>query len=157
MSPYRYRVKTPKSGRNLSPLDIIGAADEDLRRKFMEWLEGLSTDDRTMVMDRLHELDSYEEFVGFMELSPEMRIQMMPLLENRHARHSIKRYLGIVGEIAKSGLKTLSKHLSHGWAAFKEWDAGFAPKVEEAKRALKEPRSKSKRKVKWTWRMFLPL
>jgi len=97
--------------------------------------------------DRLHELDSYEEFVGFMELSPEMRIQMMPLLENRHARHSIKRYLGIIGAYTKAGLTELKKHLKNGWTVYKAWDAGYAPKVEEAKRRLAEPRSKSKRKV----------
>lgn len=142
-----------------SPLEVVGAMDEEQRRKFTEWLEGLSADERNRVMDDLHELDSMEEFIGFMALDPAVRIEMLPLLENRNAKHAVKRFLGKAGTCVQLGLSEVLKALKAGWKAYREWDDGFAPKVTEAKRTFNVPRAerKPKKKVKWSLKKMFGL
>jgi hypothetical protein len=149
------KPKAAKPGQKLSPLDVIGSADPELRKRFMDWLQNLEDEKRIRAMEALHELDSIEEFVGFMELPPEMRFAMIPLLENRHGKHTIKRWLGLIGSAISAGFKDLAREL-------KEWDDGFAAQAAQARAARTVPveqrikEKQKKRHVKWNFRMFLP-
>ncbi len=145
----------PAKKANPSPFDVIGGMSPEQQKQFHDWIEGLTAEQRKRAVDALHELDSAEEFVGFMSMDPAMRLEMLSLLENRNARFAVRRFLGIVGGLAKNGLDRAVAILKAGWSKYLEFDRGLQPLVDEQLRRCKEPR-KPRGWFHWL-RMFLPV
>ena len=61
--------KPAKQG-NLSAFDILGVMDPEELKKFNQWLRKLDAEERRRVVECLHELDSRDEFTGFMAMDP---------------------------------------------------------------------------------------
>lgn len=121
-------ASAPKSRKNLSPLEVVGSIkDEELKKSFKDWLNGLTKQKRIRALDALRELDSVEEFYGFMAMEPAIRMEMLPLLENRNATHAVQKYLGIMGSFIKNGWHLAADHYS-------KWNDSLAPEVERLMR-----------------------
>lgn len=101
--------------RPRSALDVIGMLDDEQRAEFDEWLQALEPDDLRSAMAGLSELDSVEEAVGFLSLDPELRLEMLPLLENRSLSSSVKEGLRFLGDSAKTGFNGASQALNGAW------------------------------------------
>ncbi len=145
----------PAKKANPSPFDVIGGMSPEQQKQFHDWIEGLAPEQRKRAIDALHELDSAEEFTGFMAMDPQIRLEMLALLENRNARFAVRRFLGIVGGLVKSGFDRAVAALKAGWSKYLEFDRGLQPLVDEQLRRFKEP---PKKRSWFHWlRMFLPV
>ncbi len=144
--------KKPQKQGNLSPFDIIGAMGPEELAKFNEWLRTMDVEGRRRVVECLHELDSREEFVGFMAMDPQIRLEMLPLLENRNAKFALKDYLGAVGGALSGGFHHGVEALRKIWSAYQAYNSSLQPRVDEEWERFKRPRAKPA----W-WKMFLPV
>jgi len=143
--------------KNPSALDIIGGMSSQDRAAFMAWLKTLTREQRGLAIEGLRWLDSDEEFVGFMAMEPQMRLEMLPLLqeriiEGRKVRDAVKKFLGLVGALVKAGFGKAADAAKLCWRKYWEFDAGLAAAVEAEIKRFKTPRPKPK----WL-RMFLPI
>lgn len=145
-------AKKPEKRGNLSPFDILGAMDPEELKKFNRWLKKLSAEDRCRVVEDLHELDSHDEFVGFMAMDPKIRLEMLPLLENRNAKFALKDYLSAIGAAVRGGFDKGVEALKLVWTKYQAFNSSLQPLVDEQWEQLKKPR----RKPSW-WKMFLPV
>jgi hypothetical protein len=138
--------------KNPSPFDVVGVMDEAGRRSFNDWLKGLTEEQRKRACDALHELDSADEFAGFMAMDSDIRLELLSLLENRNARHAVKKYLGIAGSLVKNGFDKAVVKAKELWGQYKRFNESLQPLVDEQLRQFKSPRPKPR----W-WKMFLPV
>jgi len=144
--------KKPQKQGNLSPFDIIGAMGAEEQQKFNEWLRSLTAEERRRTVECLHELDSRDEFTGFMAMDPQIRMEMLPLLENRNAKYVLKDYLAAVGAAVRGGFKHGVAALKTLWSKYQDLNGSLQSQVDEQWERFKKPRSKPA----W-WKMFLPV
>jgi hypothetical protein len=148
------------AGRKFSPLDIVGGADPKQRRAFLRWLKSLSEEERVKAMEALQELDSHEEFVGFMSLPPNMRMSMIGLLENRHGKFALKRWLSLLGAAVNAGFTNLANSIKASYEAFLDWDKQFEARAQAVRAAREVPvkqrieANRRARHVPWSPKMF---
>lgn len=94
-----------------SAADVIGMLEPNQRTEFNRWLSGLSVIDRQSALVGFAELDSVEEAIGFLALDPAVRLEMLPLLENRTVASQLKGAFKILSESAvKAG-----QWIGNGW------------------------------------------
>jgi len=121
-----------------SAFDVLGMLNDEQKKEFDEWLRALEPDDLRSAMAGLAELDSIEEAVGFLALDPELRLEMLPLLENRSLSSSVKEGLRFLGDAAKTGYDGASQALNGVWqyATTKaaQFDATLAPTADSFER-----------------------
>lgn len=148
------KAEAPKSEKkSRSPMEVIGGSgDPDLQAKFNAWFKGLSVAERTRVLGLLKHLDSIEEFKGLMALDPEIRDEMLTLLENTNTSFTVSRFLGLVAGTVKSGATNVATLARRAWEDYKKFDASLGPTVDKLKADLKKPL----RRRPW-WHMFLPV
>jgi len=148
------KAEAPKAEKkSRSPMEVIGGSDDpELKKAFNEWFKSLSGDERKRVMELLKHLDSIEEFKGLMALDPEIRDEMLTLLENTNTSFTVSRFLGLVGDVAKSGARNVAEVAKKAWEGYKKFDASLAPMVEKLEKNLTKPL----RRRPW-WHMFLPI
>ncbi|MFA6604043.1 MAG: hypothetical protein WCT10_04380 [Patescibacteria group bacterium] len=143
----------PKKLRpNASPFDILGTLSPERLKEFTSWIDTLTVGERKRAVDALHELDSEEEFIGFMAMDPQVRLELLPLLENRNARHLIGKFFAFVGALVKSGCPKAAGIVKAGWRKYTEFDQSLEPLVAAQLQRIKTPRPQPK----W-WKMFLPI
>ncbi len=145
-------AKKPQKQGPQSPFDILGAMKPEELQMFNEWLRTMSPEERRRVVECLHELDSREEFIGFMAMDPQIRLEMLPLLENRNAKFALKDYLGALGSAVRDGFHHGVEALKKIWSKYQEFNSSLQPRVDEQLARFKQPRSKPA----W-WKMFLPV
>lgn len=148
------KAEAPKAEKkSRSPMEVIGGSgDPDLQAKFNAWYKGLSAAERTRVLGLLKHLDSIEEFKGLMALDPEIRDEMLTLLENTNTSFTVSRFLGLVAGTVKSGATNVAALARKAWEDYKKFDESLGPTVEKLKSDLKKPL----RRRPW-WHMFLPI
>lgn len=148
------KAEAPKAEKKArSPMEVIGGSDDpELKKAFNDWFKSLSGDERKRVMELLKHLDSIEEFKGLMALDPEIRDEMLTLLENTNASFTVSKFLGLVGAALKSGAQNLAVVAKKAWEDYKEFDKSLEPLVQELKANLKKP---ARRRP--FWHMFLPI
>lgn len=148
------KAEAPKAEKkSRSPMEVIGGSDDpELKKAFNEWFKSLSGDERKRVMELLKHLDSIEEFKGLMTLDPEIRDEMLTLLENTNTSFTVSRFLHLVGDAAKNGSHKLAEAARHAWEAYKKFDKSLEPTVQKLEANLKKPL----RRRPW-WHMFLPV
>ena len=136
----------PKSAKKTgSPLEILGSIkDEGLRNQFRDWLTGLPAEDRARAFHALQELDSEAEFHGLMAMDPAIRLEILPLLENRNASHAVRKYLGIAGAFLKNGWDTAADH-------YKKWNDSLSPEIERQRKRYHDDQGNLKPYVAPTW------
>jgi len=145
-------AQKPAKQGNLSAFDILGVMDTAELKKFNQWLRKLGTEERRRVVECLHELDSRDEFTGFMAMDPQIRLEMLPLLENRNAKYALKDYLAAVGNAFRFGFDKGVEALKKVWSKYQDFNGSLQPQVDEQWERFKKPRPKSP----W-WKMFLPV
>jgi hypothetical protein len=148
------KAESPKAEKKArSPMEVIGGSgDPDLQAKFNAWFKGLNAAERTRVLGLLKHLDSIEEFKGLMALDPEIRDEMLTLLENTNASFTVSRFLGLAAGVLKSGATDVAALARKAWTDIKKFDESLAPTVEKLEKDLKKPL----RRRPW-WHMFLPI
>lgn len=149
------KAEAPKAEKKAarSPMEVIGGSDDpELKKAFNEWFKGLSGDERKRVMELLKHLDSIDEFKGLMALDPEIRDEMLTLLENTNASFTVSRFLGLVGVAVKHGAHNVAEAAKKAWESYKEFDKSLEPTVQRLKKNLEKP----SRRRPW-WHMFLPI
>lgn len=119
--------------RPRSALDAVGMVDGTVRQELNGWLGGLTAAQRQHAVAGLNELDSAEELEGFMSLDESLRLEMLPLLENRGLATSTKQALRFLGQSARAGYTGVSQALNNAWQYGKtkagEFDNGLQPAV----------------------------
>ena len=148
----------PKSDHK-SPIEVVESSkDEALKKEFYSWLGSLTKAKRLRALDVLRELSSLEEFVGFMKMSPKIRLEVLDLLEERNMRHVVRRHLAKVGTFVQLGFTKGLETLKVQMEQLKAWDDSLAPRVDRERQKLqerRERRTQGKDKPPF-WRMFLP-
>lgn len=140
----------PKSvKKNRSPLEILGSIkDDELRKQFRDWLNGLPSEDRTRAFHALHELDSEEEFNGLMSMDPLHRMEFLPLLENRNASHAVRKFLGVTGAFLKNGWNIAAEH-------YTAWNDSLLPEVSRLQKKFHDDQGNVTPYKKPTWAQSL--
>ena len=147
------KAEAPKAEKkSRSPMEVIGGSDDpELKKAFNEWFKGLSGDERKRVTELLKHLDSIEEFKGLMALDPEIRDEMLTLLENTNTSYKVSQFLGLVEAALKSGASNVTEAAKKAWEGYKSFDKSLEPTVRKLEADLKKPL----RRRPW-WHMFLP-
>jgi hypothetical protein len=142
--------KTEKKPR--SPMDVIGGSgDPELQKQFNDWFKGLKADERERVTKLLRHLDSVDEFKGLMATDPEIRDEMLTLLENTNASYTVGKVLEAIGKASKTAATELVEAIKVAYREFKAWEESLAPLERRLEAKLKAP---AKRRP-W-YHMFLP-
>jgi hypothetical protein len=144
-------VTPAKSQKGRSPFEVLGAMDPKLRADFDAWLVGLSADQRRHAVELLEELDSEAELRGFMSIEPALRLELLPLLADRNGKHAARKFLGVLGVLAKAGFDQALAAAKTSWSEYRAFNARLQPAVNRERRRLRAPR----RPNPW-WRLFLP-
>jgi hypothetical protein len=97
-------------------------------------------------MDALHELDSVEELIGLMALPEKVRMEMLPLLENRKTRKKLRDYLAVIGTLIKAGFTKAAEAAKALWRGYKQFDDSFVVRNTELQARLKRPRQRRPRR-----------
>lgn len=142
---------TPTPKKNLSFFEVYGGASEGDRKRFDDWLNSLPAAERPRAVELLEELDSQAEFDGFMSLTPERRLEMLPLLAERHGKFALRKFLGILGTLARAGFDHAHAAALNAWNGYRAFDARLQPAVDREWRQFTAPRKRNP----W-WRMFFP-
>jgi hypothetical protein len=148
------KAEAPKAEKKLrSPMEVIGASgDPELQAKFNAWFKGLNAADRARTMELMKHLDSVDEFKALMAVDPEIREEMMTLLENTNSSFKIGQYLQVLGSALKSGKTKVVEAIKVMWKSYKKFDESLEPTVRKLEANLKKPL----RRRPW-WHMFLPI
>jgi len=145
-SAEEHAAKHAKKG-HLSPMEVIGQAKEEDRKKLYAAIAAITDPERRMrVMVLLRHLDSKEEMtalMGIIDSFPHMPDEVLSLLENSNASYKFSAFLAKAGEhVIRAADGTILKvcqvgsHIGDGLA---EFDAGLAPQVRRLERWRGEP------------------
>lgn len=133
--------KTEKKPR--SPMDVIGGSgDVELQKRFNDWFKSLSPAERERVTKLLPHLDSVDEFKGLMAMDPEIRTEMLTLLENTNASYTVGKVLEALGKASKVAAAELAEAFKCACKEFKSWEASLAPTEARLEAKLKAPRKR---------------
>jgi hypothetical protein len=130
--------KTEKKPR--SPMDVIGGSgDPELQKQFNDWFKSLTVAERERVTKLLRHLDSVDEFKGLMATDPEIRDEMLTLLENTNASYTVGKVLEAIGKASKTAGTEIIEAAKVAYREFKSWEASLAPTEARLEAKLKEP------------------
>lgn len=112
------------------PLEIIGKYhDEAVRKDFMTWFTGLSTDERKRVTDAFKHLSSDDEFRGFMSFEPATRVDVIGLLESRDDGRHVRGIMEFLGQASKDGAGMAKAVFQAAARQVQAFDDALAPQV----------------------------
>lgn len=134
----------PKTEKRMrSPMEVIGGSgDPKLQEQFNAWFKGLNAAERERVLKLLRHLDSVDEFKGLMATDPEIRDEMLTLLENTNASYTVGKVLEALGKASKTAATEIVEAVKIACKEFKSWEASLAPTEARLEAKLKAPRKR---------------
>ncbi len=135
------KADAPKADKkSRSPMEVIGGSgDPELQKQFNDWFKGLSRDERDRVTKLLRHLDSVDEFKGLMATDPEIRDEMLTLLENTNASYTVGKVLEAIGKAGKTVGTEIVEAAKVAYREFKAWEASLAPLERRLEARLNAP------------------